>query len=204
MDFSGFEGIINKINGVINCKVVEAEGELSEIHVLAGRGRSPKQIARDIESAIFVSFDYRMDKNKISIAQIGTDESFETMERIKFEGFALKTDDDTVECTVELSHKEEEYSVTETGINTSAGRLKIVAGSTIKAVEKIIGGDAVFDIIDIVVNKNNKTPFVCVFVNMVIKSREEVLLGSTIINNDINESVARATLDAINRRIQKV
>lgn len=33
---------------------------------------------------------------------------------------------------------------------------------------------------------------------------EETLVGSAIIKKDINETIAKATLDAINRRIQRI
>ncbi|CDF59117.1 hypothetical protein TCEL_02185 [Thermobrachium celere DSM 8682] len=33
---------------------------------------------------------------------------------------------------------------------------------------------------------------------------EEVLVGSALVKNDLNETIARATLDAINRVIQKI
>ncbi len=38
---------------------------------------------------------------------------------------------------------------------------------------------------------------------MVTGDNEETLVGSSIVKNDIYESIAKATLDAINRRMQK-
>jgi hypothetical protein len=38
---------------------------------------------------------------------------------------------------------------------------------------------------------------------MVIGDNEEVMVGSAIVKNDINEAIAKATLDAVNRRVQR-
>ncbi|KPU45782.1 hypothetical protein OXPF_10170 [Oxobacter pfennigii] len=203
MDSASFENFINKITGVINSKVIWEEGEITEVHVLANKQRSAKQIARDIESAILVTFSYRVDKNKISIAQIETETSADSTGRIIFEGFSLRTYDNTIEYNVELSFKEETYSVTETGLNTMSGRIKTMAKSTLKAVEKIINDGAIFDVADIIVNKNHTVPYVCVMVNMIFGGKEEILIGSAIIKDDLNETISKAALDAINRRVYK-
>ena len=51
--------------------------EIEEIHVMAQPGRRPKQIVRDVESLLFVDFDYLVDYRKISLVQI-SEESFTT------------------------------------------------------------------------------------------------------------------------------
>ena len=38
---------------------------------------------------------------------------------------------------------------------------------------------------------------------MVINETEETMVGSAIVKNDSNEAIAKATLAAINRRVQK-
>lgn len=203
MDFTSFQETINKIDGVINSKVVVDRDNISELHILANNLRAPKQIVRDIESILLATFDYRIDRKKISIAQIQTDDQ-EKLRRIKFVGVSLKSVENTVECGVKLLYQEEEYSVVQVGINTAANRRKIVADATVKVVEKILGQAFVFDIQDVVVNTCNDTSFASVLVNMIVQGSEETMVGSAVVKNDINETIAKAALDAINRRVQKI
>lgn len=202
MSFSEFEDIVNRIEGVINSKIVGNESDISEIHILANNLRSPKQIVRDIESSLIASFNYRIDRKKVSIAQIQTEDK-KTLSRVRFSGVLMKTYDSTVECSVKLMFEDEEYFINQVGINTAANRRKIVADSTVKSVEKILGQAYLFDVQDVILSTSNDVTFVSVLVNMVVSGSEETMVGSAIVKNDINESIAKATLGAINRRIQK-
>lgn len=202
MDFLAFQDTINKIEGVISSKVVVNNDELTEMHVLANNIRSPKQIVRDIETAIITVFNYKIDRKLISIAQIETDYD-EKLKRIKFEGITLTTNDNTAECTVTLIYEEQEYSVSQIGIKTISNKRKIVADTTIKVVEKILGQAALFDIQNVYIHTSENISFVTVLVNMVINGNEETMVGSAIVKTDINEAITKATLGAINRRVQK-
>jgi hypothetical protein len=203
MNFTEFQGVISKINGVISCKISEDNNALTEIHILANNARSPKQIARDVESSILASFDYRIDRKIISIAQIQSeDTSTGSNRRIKFSGISLNSYESTLECCVKLLHDEEEYSFTQLGIKTISNRKKIVADTTIKVVEKIIGKPATFEIQDVMVFSKNEVNFVTVLANIILNDSEETLVGSVMIGSDTNEAIVKATLSAINRRIE--
>jgi hypothetical protein len=201
MNFSEFQGVISKINGVISCKINEDNNALTEIHILANSARSPKQIARDVESSILASFDYRIDRKIISIAQIQSEDT-SASRRIKFSGISLNSYEGSLECCVKLLHDEEEYSFTQLGIKTVSNRKKIVADTTIKVVEKIIGKPATFEIQDVMVFSKNEVNFVTVLVNIILNDSEETLVGSVMIGSDTNEAIVKATLSAINRRIE--
>lgn len=202
MEFDNFEELINKINGVISTKIIHEDNEIQELHIMANTLRAPKQIVRDIESILLTSFDYRIDRKIISIAQIETDEC-DPIKRIKFGGISLDVQANMLECKVKLLYEEQEFYVTQVGIKTAANRKKIIAKATIDAVEKIIGQSYIFDVQDVLSTTNREVTFISVLVNMVINETEETMVGSAIVTNDINEAIAKATLAAINRRIQK-
>lgn len=202
MDFSAFQEVISKIDGVISIKIVNENDNIREMHVLANKIRSPKQIVRDIESSLIASFDYRIDRKVISIAQIETDD-YRKINRILFNGITIGSSNNLFECTVNLYYDEEDYSITLSGIRTAAKSRKLVAEATIKAVEKILGQASLFDIQDVIVTNNRETTFVSVLVNLILNGQEETMVGSVIVKNDINEAIAKATLDAVNRRVQK-
>ena len=203
MDFSIFQNVINKINGVINSKIIVEKEDITEIHILANKLRSPKQIVRDMESCILASFDYKIDRRLVSIAQIETDDH-DSIERIKLCSISMNSFNDITECCLKLSYEDQEYSVTAKAIDTMANRRKLVATCTVKAIEKIIKQTSIFDIEDVIVNMNDKVNFVTVLVNLLVKSDEEIMIGSAIVRKDVYESIAKAALDAINRRIQQI
>lgn len=203
MDYTDFEEIICKIDDVSKCKIIASGDELTEIHVLAGINRSPKQISRDIETALLTLKDYSVDRKIISIAQIDTGFK-EKLGRIKFEGINLTSFENKVKCEVSLDYEEESYKVVETGIKSSAIKKKIVARSTLKAVEKILDKENIFDVMNVCITNCGDVSFVSVLITMVPHDSEEtVVVGSSIIKDDINESIAKASLDAVNRIIQK-
>jgi hypothetical protein len=65
------EAVINMLPDVERSRVLFNEaGQIAEIHVLASDQRPAKQIVRDIESALAVSFDVRIDHKVVSVAQL--------------------------------------------------------------------------------------------------------------------------------------
>ena len=204
VDINAFQEVVNKIEGVLSTKFVASQsGDIEELHVLSNTLRSPKQIARDIESSLLAAFDYRVDRRVISIAQIHTDDK-EEIKRIRFSGVTITTEGNVAQCTAKLIYDEQEYAVPQTGMKTSSKMEKLVARSTIKSVESILGLSDIFDIQDVVVRDKGNIVYVVVIVNAIIKDREEAMIGSAIVKADLNEAISKATLDAINRKVQKI
>lgn len=203
MDIFAVQDTVNKIEGVIRSKIVRENGEITELHVLANNSRSPKQISRDIESALYAMYDIKVDRNKISIAVIQSEDVIST-KRVKFNSVQLKNQLNTIECSVSLLYDDNEYTVEDVAINTSINRKKLVSKATLKAVETLLGQEYIFDVQDVLINTSGDISVVTVIVNVLLAGSEEILVGSALVKNDVNESISRATLDAINRVIQKI
>lgn len=200
MDFMAFQELISKIQGVTNAKVVFDGNELKEVHVISNALRSPKQVVRDIESILLAIYDYKIDRKIISIAQIDTGES-RKIGRIIYEGISLGVKDNYVQCEVKLTVDGEEYSSVQRAISTRMNKYRVISKATVAAVEQIIGQDSIFDVEDIITNNSKDIIFVTVIINMINNFTEDKLLGSAIVRGDINEAIAKATLDAINRKV---
>ena len=64
------ENLLTSLEGVLSARVVTTPlGEVSEVHVLAQAGLQPKQLVRNIESALLAQLGLKVDHRKISIAQ---------------------------------------------------------------------------------------------------------------------------------------
>lgn len=68
---SEIEGLLTALNGVLAARVaVGAGGRVEEIHVLADAVTHPKQIVRNVESALSAGLGVVVDRRLISVAQL--------------------------------------------------------------------------------------------------------------------------------------
>ena len=65
------ESLLVCIPGVQKARVVVNDwGAIKEIHILTGLDRSPKQIVRDVESALKAQWDINLDRRVVSVAPV--------------------------------------------------------------------------------------------------------------------------------------
>jgi len=75
------ENLLTSLEGVLSARVVTTPlGEVSEVHVLAQAGLSPKQLVRNIESALLAQLGLKIDHRKISVAQTADVRPIEALE----------------------------------------------------------------------------------------------------------------------------
>lgn len=198
MDIIAIQDNINRIEGVINTKIVFENDTINEVHILANNLRAPKQIVRDIESSLMASLDYRIDRKIISIAQIEIDKP-KSFRDISYEGISINISGKMIECGVKLIYEEQEYMASNTTINTKENLKKIIATVTLKTISDILGQAYLFDLHDVLVNVSKDITIVTVVVNVIKEDRDNIAIGSVIVKNDINEAIALATLEAVNK-----
>src|SRR6266498_1643952 len=76
------ENLLTSLEGVLSARVVTTPlGEVSEVHILAQAGLAPKQLVRNIESALLAQLGLKVDHRKISIAQTAEVRPIEALER---------------------------------------------------------------------------------------------------------------------------
>ena len=76
------ENLLTSLEGVLSARVVTTPlGEVSEIHILAQAGLSPKQLVRNVESALLAHLGLKVDHRKISVAQTAEVKPIETLDR---------------------------------------------------------------------------------------------------------------------------
>ena len=76
------ENLLTSLEGILSARVVTTPlGEVSEVHILAQAGLQPKQLVRNIESALLAQLGLKVDHRKISIAQTAEVRPIEALER---------------------------------------------------------------------------------------------------------------------------
>lgn len=201
MNFKEVESFLTNIKSVMSCKiVVDATNAISEIHVLSDNSRHTKQIARDIRSALLSNFDISVDYKIISVAQITQDLSINTNFRLVYDGYTNETTSDYIKIYVKLSCDEKEYTGEAEGIKSEKNILKVAASATIDAIKNSIGLDC-FIAEDIQICKIAGQEVVITAITHIEKGDENILIGSSIILNNLIDSTIKSTLNAINRKV---
>ncbi len=198
-----YDDIIRQIREVISARVVvDSSGNIEEIHVLAGAGRNPKQIVRDIESAFMAHFGISVDHKKISIAQVQAEDerAVGAVTRVRLKTVSYTVRGRQGEARVEVELDDVTAEGVSTGPHTTTSRLRTMAAATLRAVERYFRTDALFALEDVVLVSVAQQQAVVVLVTLTTDGSEELFVGCAVVRPDAMEAVARAALDAINRR----
>jgi hypothetical protein len=204
------EGILSRLRDVESVRVVtDQTGEIAEIHVLADHRRHPKQISRDIESALFSELGIRVDHRKISIAQTRAEEEPTFSDRrLKFLGIDYSMDRTSARVRVSVGLGQETYvGATSASAGKELNQEELVARATLEAVSeylrstRLTNGDMALELRDFSRDEASGHPFFAVTVRIQDARGELDLIGSAIVRDDPWRAAACATLDALNRRL---
>ena len=187
------EHLINQVQGVVSSRVVRQGQEIIEIHVLTDTSRAPKQLVRDIESAILVKLGQQIDYKKISIAQLGEKQKH-LMEgpRLKLLEIHSASSKNNLTVTVTIGLGNEKFKAAVSGPNIIKNHLALASKATLAAVEKCYGISSRLEInqVEKVLVSGHKA--ILAAVSLILESREEILLGTALVKGNEQEAAARA------------
>jgi hypothetical protein len=184
--------------------VTSDDGVIQEIHVLATPQKSPKQIVRDIESTIMARFGIAIDHRTVSIAQLGRDavpREPRDRGRARIKGVSAEVIGVRASAKVSLELDGELYEGEDDGPASTTGRRRLVAQAALNAVDKYLNGDFGFALEDVALVDLGREKVAVSCIILVTPLGEQPLAGSAFARQGENESIVRATLDAINRRM---
>jgi len=185
--------------------VTGISGSIDEIHVLALPTKAPKQLARDIESTIMASFGIAIDHKVISIAQLGQDmipKSGPAIHpRARIVAINASVSGVHASTMVELEIEGETFLGSSKGPASQTSRLRLIAQATLNAVEQYTHGTFGFALEDVCIVQLGRENVAVSCVVVVTPLGEQSFAGSALVRQNEKDSVVRATLDAINRRM---
>jgi hypothetical protein len=188
--------------------VAERDGRISEVHVVAHPGKHPKQIVRDVQSIALASFGLELDRRVISVVQLGGTILAETaapgprpsIVAITAEASGLRS---LVRVTLALDD-DEAVGFAEGSIATTA-RHRLVALATVDALRQLEPAAECVDVDHAQIVRIGVHDIAVVSVVFVIPPAEQLVSGSAIVRPQQEaDAVARAVLDATNRRLAYV
>jgi hypothetical protein len=206
------ENLLTSLEGILSARVVTTPlGEVSEVHVLAQAGLAPKQLVRNIESALLAQLGLKIDHRKISIAQTADVKPIEALERdtvrdkvlqraVLFENLtaAPAKRPHRIAITVTLSYRGQTETAEEEAADTPRSRVEAAAKAATTVLDRLLADSSLaLEGAKIVEGFDREFAFVAV---QGLGGRETLLLSGTA---EIKESAERAAvfavLDATNR-----
>jgi hypothetical protein len=208
------ENLLTSLQGVLSARVVVSPmGEVTEIHVLTQPGTQPKQVVRNVESALLAQLGMKIDHRKVSVAQTAEVKPIDALERSAVREAALKRGvvfksvdvrpgrAHRVAITVALEVLDQEQVAVEEVADTERARVQGAARATVAALDKSLGngtveleGAKMMDAFDL--------DFVMAGVHVVDGRKKLLLVGTCEIKSSVEQAAALAVLDATNRWVQ--
>ena len=206
------ENLLTSLEGILSARVVTTPlGEVSEVHVLAQAGLAPKQLVRNIESALLAQLGLKIDHRKISIAQTADVKPIEALERdsvrekvlqraVLFENLTAGPSrrPHRITVSVTLSYRGQTETAEEEAADTPRSRVEAAAKASVAVLDRLLKDSSLaLEGAKIVEGFDREFAFVAV---QGLGGRETLLLSGTA---EIKESAERAAvfavLDATNR-----
>ncbi len=211
--------------------VAEDDGRISEVHILSVPTKHAKQIVRDVQSVALATFDLDLDRRIVSVVQLddgtgaghgragsagsaGGDDSGDTGEvdddhagegtYLRFHVDAVTAARNGVRCTANVALRlgDETVAGSAEGLVAAGSVLRLVAQATLDALRVVEPAAGRADVETATVVRLGDRSVAVVTIVVVVPPYEEVLSGSAVVRGaGEHDAVARAVLDATNRRL---
>ncbi len=203
-----------RLAGVVAVRVVgDRAGRPTEIHVLSDQTKPAKQTVRDVRALAQTVFGLELDHRIVSVAQLddGASSDARAVEtaapaiesRLRVASVAVEAGGVRAEARVVLADGEREFSGYAEGSGATVARAQLVATATLDALRQAdVHADALHvDGAQVARMASQKVAIVTlVYVDPPL---ELFVSGSAVVRQDRDDAVARALLDATNRRLAR-
>jgi hypothetical protein len=201
-----------RLAGVHAVRVVgDRSGRPVEVHVLADPSKPAKQTVRDVRAVAQTMFGIELDHRIVSVAQLNTNEQNtpvgielpRTESRVRVVSINIEALGLRAQVRVVLAEHEREYTGFAEGSIASAARPQLVATAALDAVRQADPAAEAIHITSAEISRIGSNRVAVVTVVYVDPPTELVVSGSAVVRRDRDDAVARALLDATNRRLAR-
>jgi hypothetical protein len=206
------ENLIASLTGVLSARlVVSPVGEVTEVHVLTQSDVQPKQVVRNIESALMAQLSLKIDHRRISVAQttdvrpiqqLQEDAVRERAKRrvVTFRGLEVRPAErpQRVVVSVRLALGEREHEAAELGTDTLRNRIEAAARAAAACLDDLLRDNSIA-LEGAVVIEAFERKFIMAAVHGLGGREAQLLTGTCEIKGSAERSAVLAVLDATNR-----
>jgi hypothetical protein len=209
LDLTEVEREICRLPDVSIARIVaEPDGRVSEVHIVAHAGKHPKQIVRDVQSIALASFGLDLDRRIISVVQLGGNAlDDKVVPEIRPSIVAITAEANGLRSLVRVTlarEEDEAVGFAEGSIATTA-RHRLVATATVDALRQLEPAAECIDVDHAQIVRVGSNDIAVVTIVFVVPPNEQLVSGSAIVRPQQEaDAVARAVLDATNRRLAYV
>jgi len=198
-----------RLPGVLAVRVVgDRTGRPVEVHVLADQSKAAKQTVRDVRAVAQTMFGIELDHRIVSVAQldgnaevVGEAGGAPPVPRARVGRVHFEAEGVRAEVRVVLVEGDTERSGFSTGSVAAVARPQLVASATLDAIRQADAAAEAVHVVSADITRVGPTRVAVVTVVYVEPPVELFVSGSAVVRQDRDEAVARAVLDATNRRL---
>lgn len=218
------EELLASLSGIISAHVVtDATGALVEIHILSDADSHPKQVVRNVESALSAGLGLAVDRRIVSVAQVQSDlegnghrtvsplravsseephsdadAGVEARPRLEFVRYESHRDAERCTCTVVLRSGSEQVQGSGTGPDTLDGRAEAAARAVFDGMG-LARPEVDVQLEGVVISSSRGRKFVIVGAQTVLHRTPVRLAGAAVMTRSPEEAAIMAALQASNR-----
>ena len=208
------ENLLQSLQGVLSARVVVSPvGEITEVHILANSGVSPKQVVRNVASALLAHLGIKVDHRKISVAQTAEVQPIEALEQTAVRAEAmnrgvvyrslesLQAAPNRLRFAVTLEVNGQEFVGEEEAAQTARARLQAAARAAVNSLDQALPRGA-FQLEGVKTTEAFGENLVIAGVHVVDGRETRLLTGTAEIREAPEQAAVLAVLDATNRWFQ--
>lgn len=216
VDLDAVERELRRIPEVRAARIVaDLQGLPVEVHVLATPGKHAKQLVRDIQSVAIASQGLEIDHRIVSVVQLedvvpvmpagDADAADPGATRPTLDGVVVERRELRCAATVRLRSGEELVSGHAEGSVAAAAARRVVADATLAALAELGPAASCASVEAASIVRVGERDVAVAVLTVVVPPYEEIVTGSAPVRTaGADEAVARAVLDACNRRLQRL
>lgn len=199
---SDLEDAIAQMPKVHGVRIVGGDGGIEEIHIISANDIAPKTLVRNVLTLLLVRFGLRVDRRTISIVQ-SDQEPYAQVGRPIIQQVRLVEQDGDKRVSIELRSPN---GMVKGSHKMLDGESEMQAGclALIDAIERLIGRQQILRYGDAKAVALQERELVVVLVTWHGSRVDESFTGSAFADNGYAAAAARATLDAVNRKLVRL
>ncbi len=201
--------LMSSLSGILAARtVLNSENEIMEIHILSDLTKSPKQLVRDVQSAIIAAFGLEIDYKLISVAQVNSNmvmPVISTEPRLTIRKIMITLDSNNLETTVVLGSGETVFEGSSKGPLSGRNRIFSAANACLTALKNYLGQAYDITLLDLQRNVVGGSDCYVMALSFVEPFGESILYGIAPIGSPETEvqAAVMAVLSAVNRPMAK-
>jgi len=201
--------LIARLGGVLAARtVLNEQDEIVEILILSYLTKSPKQLVRDVQSAIMAAYGLDIDYKLISVAQVNSNMVMPAVRyeaRLTIRRITISLDSSNVETTVILAQGDNQFEGTSRSPLSSRNRVQSAINACLAALKNYLGPSYAISLLDLQRQSVAGNDCFVVALSYTEPFHETTLYGITPISSPDTEiqAAVMSVLSAMNRPISK-